>query len=604
MRINLNKRPLLRTLHDVIPVFYACDDGYIKYMIVSLRSLIDNSSPKKIYEIHVLYTDISDENKEKVKALETSNVIISFHDVSDKLAKLKNKLSIRDYYSSTTYYRFFIPGMFPRIEKALYLDADTIILQDVAELYSYRLGNNYVGAVQDMLVVNTPVYGQYVENVLSISQAAYFNAGIVLLNCELFRKNNVFNQLIQLLNAYTFVVAQDQDYLNILFQDKILWINSKWNVQMTETELRPRENIGIIHYNLAEKPWHYEDGRYSDYFWEYAKKTSEYDAIKAVLASFSDKDKQKDIQYGRNLFNLASDEIHNENNYSKAIIPEFHRQITRQDIVKKIEQYEREGRFDEDVELDPPGRMLMPDEIDYLHKDINARLRRRYAYKMARWFMNFMIQKRQIIVKKVVGIENYRKLDSGAVITCNHFNAMDTFAMQIAYEKSRQHRRKLFRIIKEGNYTGFPGFYGFLMRNCNTLPLSSNPATMKKLLKAVTRILQKGHFILVYPEQSMWWNYRKPKPLKKGAYRFAVDAGVPVLPCFVTMEDSNIPGEGGFPVQEYTIHVSQPIYPKPYLSRAENIAYMMDENAKIWKYIYETTYGIPLTYTCDDKDAK
>jgi hypothetical protein len=59
--------------------------------------------------------------------------------------------------------------------------------------------------------------------------------------------------------------------------------------------------------------------------------------------------------------------------------------------------------------------------------------------------------------------------------------------MEIAYRKSHQrlHRRKFFRIIREGNYTSFPGFYGFLMRNCNTLPLSSNKATMKKFIKAV-----------------------------------------------------------------------------------------------------------------------
>ena len=55
--------------------------------------------------------------------------------------------------------------------------------------------------------------------------------------------------------------------------------------------------------------------------------------------------------------------------------------------------------------------------------------------------------------------------------------------------------------------------------------------------------------MLVYPEQSMWWNYRKPKPLKKGAYTFAAKNHVPVLPCFITMEDSDILGDDGFYVQ-------------------------------------------------------
>jgi len=606
MKLNLLKRPrIITSLFGSIPVFYACDDNYVNYMMVSITSLIEHASPENKYTIHILYTSVSEENRGKVLALATDNVNIQFDDVTERLEKLKSKLHVRDYYSSTTYYRFFIPDMFPAIDKAIYIDGDTVILSDIAGLYSYNLGSNLVAAVQDMLVKNTAVYGNYAENVLNISQAAYFNAGMVMINCALFRKNNYFSQFINLLNAYTFVVAQDQDYLNILFQDKILWVNSKWNVQMTEEFIRKPEDIAIIHYNLAQKPWHYEEGRYFDYFWQYAAKTAVYGELKKNLADFSESDRKRDDQYGRNLLNLANEEISNEQNYHKLMIPDVHRQTTRQEIVERIKQFELEGRFDEDVEDDPPGRTLMPDEIDYLHRDLNARIRTRYAFSIARWFMNTMISKRQLIIKDIVGIENYRRLQSGAVITCNHFNAMDTFAMQIAYEKSRQKLkgRKLFRVIKEGNYTSFPGFYGFLMRNCNTLPLSSNPTTMKKFLFAVKRLLQKGQFVLVYAEQSMWWNYRKPKPLKSGAFNFAAEAGVPVLPCFVTMTDSDVPGEGGFPVQEYTIHIATPIYPQSGKSKAANIKYMMEENERVWKQIYEEFYGIPLTYTTAKKQC-
>ena len=161
------------------------------------------------------------------------------------------------------------------------------------------------------------------------------------------------------------------------------------------------------------------------------------------------------------------------------------------------------------------------------------------------------------------------------------------------------------RIIREGNYTSFPGFYGFLMRNCNTLPLSSNLRTMKKFMKGVDMLLQKGDFILVYPEQSMWWNYRKPKPLKNGAYSFAVRNNVPVLPCFITMQDSDIMGEDGFFVQEYTIHVGEPIYPNPDLSYRESVKDMLDRNYQLWKEIYEREYHMPLVYdTAELEDAE
>ena len=87
--------------------------------------------------------------------------------------------------------------------------------------------------------------------------------------------------------------------------------------------------------------------------------------------------------------------------------------------------------------------------------------------------------------KEIRGIENFRNLNTGALITCNHFNAFDSFAMQLVYDKAEQPDRLFYRVIREGNYTSFPGFYGFLMRNCDTLPLSSNLKTMKKFMIAV-----------------------------------------------------------------------------------------------------------------------
>jgi 1-acyl-sn-glycerol-3-phosphate acyltransferase len=204
-----------------------------------------------------------------------------------------------------------------------------------------------------------------------------------------------------------------------------------------------------------------------------------------------------------------------------------------------------------------------------------------------------------MIVKEIIGAEHFASLESGAIITCNHFNAFDSFAMQMAYESANVEGRALFRVIREGNYTAFPGFYGYLMRHYNTLPLSSNAKVMQEFVRATSLLLQKGHFVLIYPEQSMWWNYRKPKPLQKGGFYLAARNNVPVLPCFITMQDTDIIGEDGFPVQEYTIHVMPPIYPDAAKTVKENTAAMMEQNAAVWKEIYETTYGIPLEYTTE-----
>lgn len=596
----MKEKITLRKRNRIVPVFFAADDAYVKFMVVAMKSVIDNASRKYEYRMHVLHTDISSENQALVKQMETANCKIDFVDVTSRLKSIEKKISLRDYYTATTYYRLFIPEMFPKYDKVVYIDGDTIVREDIANLYHADLGNNYIGAVRDQLVVQTDTYGDYVEKVLGISRGAYFNAGVVVINCEQFRKQNILKQFIELLNTYTFVVAQDQDYLNILCKDNVLWLDSRWNVQMTGNIPFSEDRAKLIHYNLAEKPWHYESCRMGKYFWEYAKKTEKYEELREILANFSTEDKAKDKFYGDNLENLAISEINNINNYYNQFGNNEPYKLTRIEILKRIEAYEKAGIFDKDVEDDPPGRELMPNEVDYLRRKIRSKIRTKYAFKYAYWFVDVLVRKKQFAVKEIVGLENLKNLECGAVITCNHFNAFDSFAMQMAFDEAKLKRRKLFRVISEANYTAFPGFYGFLMRNCNTLPLSSNKITMKKFMWAMNRILQKGHYVLIYPEQSMWWNYRKPKPLKKGAFSFAVSNNVPVLPCFITMQDTDVMDADGFPVQEYTIHMASPIYPDKSKKRGENVEMLMRKNEEVWKKIYEETYQIPLSYSCNE----
>ncbi|MCI6243607.1 MAG: glycosyltransferase [Lachnospiraceae bacterium] len=586
-----------------VPVFYACDDNFVKYTMVSLHSMMENASKDRQYEIHILHTDISERMQKLLKEMSNENFTVQFDNVTDYLKSIRNKLPLRDYYSKTTYFRLFIAEMFPEYEKAIYIDSDTIVLGDVAELYDYELGDSYVGACNEQVMIQEDVYGTYVEQVVGVERNNYFNAGMIVINCEQFRKNHVLEQFMELLQMYNFVVTQDEDYLNLICHNKVCWLPQKWNVEVFGTLACPENEICVLHYIMVSKPWHYRDCRMQDYFWRYAKETPVYDEIMEVLDSYTDEERKRDAESCDRLLQTAKDETANENNYMNLVRAGKLKSRDRLEVLEKIARYEREGRFSEDVEEDPPTRELKPNEIDYLRKKLKSKIKTKLTYKVARGFLNRIIENKQLIIKDVIGIENMDALNSGAVITCNHFNAFDSFAVQIAYEKSKQcKKRRLYRVIREGNYTNFPGFYGMLMRNCYTFPLSSNKDTMKKFMKSMDTVLQHGDFMLVYPEQSMWWNYRKPKPLKKGAFTFAVQNNVPVLPIFITMQDSDIIGDDGFYVQEYIIHIEKPIYPDPSKSRAENIAWMRDENYRIWKEIYEKFYGIPLVYDCE-KDA-
>ena len=586
--------------NKVIPVFYACDDNFVKYTVVSLQSMKEHASRDQKYCIHVLHTNISKKMQDVMYAMQDEQFQIRFDDVTDYLKSISDKLPLRDYYSKTTYFRLFIAEMFPEYEKAIYIDSDTVVLGDIADLYAYDLGDNYVGAAREQAMVQTDVYGTYVEKVLGIDRNAYFNAGLLVINCEQFRKQRVLDQFIELLHVYNFVVTQDEDYLNLICKGQVFWLPQQWNTEVFGNIDYPEESICVLHYIMVSKPWHYKDCRMGAYFWEYAKKTVCYEEILEVLENYTDEQRAEDAASADRLMVTAQNEIDNENNYLNLLNRGQLKAKDRLEVLEKIAQLEREGRFDEDVEEDPPTKELMPDDIDYLRRKISSKIKTKLTYKVARSFLNNIIANKQLIIKDIKGIENMNALKSGAVITCNHFNAFDSFAIQVAYEQSTQRKRKLYRVIREGNYTNFPGFYGMLMRNCYTFPLSSNKDTMRKFMHSMDAALKHGDFMVVYPEQSMWWNYRKPKPLKKGAYTFATKNDVPVLPCFITMEDSDILGEDGFYVQEYTIHIAPAIYPDSKNSRAANIQMMKDKNFEVWKEIYETTYGEALVYDTDD----
>lgn len=583
-----------------IPIFFACDEEFVKYTMVSMKSIMENADRSRKYHIYILHMGITEATQAKVLAMADEEFAIDFVDVTDKMKSIADKLPIRDYYSNTTYFRLFIPDMFPQYRKALYIDSDTIVVGNIAELYDHKLGKLYAGVCPDRVVAQTDILGDYVEKVLGVKRTRYFNAGVMLMNCSQFRENHLLDEFLEMLHVYLFVVAQDQDYLNLICKNQVLYMEPKWNAQVFGELACPEEEVGLFHFNMAAKPWHYEDCRLAEYFWKYAKMTVDYDAIKEGLANYTDEQRRNDSVSGEKLIRLAVSEINREDNYLRKM-EKAGKSENKLALLAHIEELEREGRFSEDAEENPPAPVLMPEDINYLPRSIKSKTQTKYAFKVARWFVNMLIKKKQLIIKEYKGIENLEKVADGAVITCNHFNAFDSFAIQLAFEQGKLKKKKMYRVIREGNYTGFPGFYGVLMRHCNTLPLSSNFKTMEKFITAVDRVLEKNQFVLVYPEQGMWWNYRKPRPLQKGAFTFAARNNKPVLPVFITMEDSDVLDDDGFYVQEYTVHFCEPIYPDPNKKRAQNACEMRDKNYEAWKSVYEQTYGEKLTYSCDEE---
>ena len=276
--------------------------------------------------------------------------------------------------------------------------------------------------------------------------------------------------------------------------------------------------------------------------------------------------------------------------------PTAERDSGRVAILEKIAAYEAAGIFDKDVEDDPPTVPLDYQKVDFLGKRLFTRMATRLANRVATAYYERFIRRGDFLLGEVRGLENFRAVTGGAVLTANHFSPLDNYAVWRSV-RADFGRRRLYKVIREGNYTSFPGLYGYFFRHCNTLPLGSNLAVLRELMVAVDQLLKRGEKILIYPEQGMWWNYRKPRPLKDGAFRFAARSSAPVVPFFITMEDTETYGADGFPLQAYTVHILEPIYPDASKNVKQNALEMKQKNYLAWKKVYEETYGIPLTYT-------
>lgn len=266
------------------------------------------------------------------------------------------------------------------------------------------------------------------------------------------------------------------------------------------------------------------------------------------------------------------------------------------ELLRRIEELEKKGLWYLDVEDDPETYPLMPDKVDYLNEKIINKIKNKIANRAATKFFESMIKNRRLIIKEVRGIENFEAVKGGKIVTCNHFSVGDNYAVWRALRDSMG-GKMLYKVIREGNYTNPPKPFGLFMRHCNTLPLSSQPSTMKKFMRACSALLSRGETILIYPEQAMWWNYRKPRPMQDGAFSLAISNKVPVVPIFITMEDSDILDEDGFFVQSLTLHILPAIYSDESLARREAREKMREENYRLWVKTYEDTYGIPLVYS-------
>ncbi len=200
---------------------------------------------------------------------------------------------------------------------------------------------------------------------------------------------------------------------------------------------------------------------------------------------------------------------------------------------------------------------------------------------------------------QIVGAEKLPKLYGGAIVTSNHFSPLENTVVRHMVKKKL--KRKLSVVSQVTNFA-MKGPVGFLMNYADTVPLSSDMYYMSHGFMDVLQEKVQKNVVLIYPEQEMWFHYRKPRPPKRGAYYFAAKLRVPVISCFVEILDKPEMENDRFHKTRYRIHILGVLEPEAGLSPKLSSQDLCDRDYALKKQAYEEIYGKPLTYDFAPED--
>ncbi|WP_409300413.1 glycosyltransferase family 8 protein [Peribacillus sp. SCS-155] len=233
---------------ETIHVVAATNDDYALHLAVMLNSLLENKFSENPIQIYILDGgNLSVDSKAKLeKSLQRFDVKPQFILVD---ASLYSGCLINRYYSMEMYFRLSIPDLLDHgIQKALYLDCDLIIEEDITILWNNNIDDYVVGAVFDP--------NELRREQLSIpKEYGYFNSGVLLININKWTENDILEKVKQFISDHPSALKYpDQDALNVILHDKWLRLEDKWNVRanrLNKTDII----LAIIHFTGKTKPW-------------------------------------------------------------------------------------------------------------------------------------------------------------------------------------------------------------------------------------------------------------------------------------------------------------------------------------------------------------
>lgn len=272
-----------------IPIFLASGNAYAPFVATTITSIVKNT--ESFIDFYILDGGISKINKQKILKIKNKYDNFSVDFIDMKYARLDRFPNI-GHYSLNTFSRYFIPDLKPDLNKILYLDVDIIVKDDISKLYSQDLENYPIGAVLEDF---------YPDNCLHLKEMCpaynggsnYFNAGVLLLNIDYFRKNNLTQKLIDTTIQFKDVLScPDQDVFNLIFENNFKILDYKFNfmpdhkdniLKSSKKEAIEAVNNPIILHYTCRKPWITMQAESANDFWEIAKETPFYKVLKFKL---------------------------------------------------------------------------------------------------------------------------------------------------------------------------------------------------------------------------------------------------------------------------------------------------------------------------------
>ena len=274
-------------------VVTATNEGYSYPLSVMLKSLELNLEDECRVKVFILFSSLSERTKKEIAAsLNPDKLILNWIEVNqDKFLELK----ISGHISIDTYYRLLIEEKFPDFDRVIYLDADLIVNRCICKLWKANFNGKPLLAVPNASRLSGFVSGERglpSYKILGIPpNTKTFNAGVLILNLRLWRRDDISAKVIEYLKQYhEYVLWWDQDGLNAILYDTWEPLPAVWNVMTNhlatfsswEDSLLSkyvyrsvRRNPGIVHYSGPLKPWLPDyAGPFQHLFFEYASQLS------------------------------------------------------------------------------------------------------------------------------------------------------------------------------------------------------------------------------------------------------------------------------------------------------------------------------------------